>query len=139
MGNWDLLSEQRSGLGRNLTPFLTYMASFFSRGPDWDTEIYGEPGVTVTDLLTELYGKVGATCQWALIRYISGILKKKVEALDEVIAPSLKGGTVFSGEVHCLQGPRIALKVIESEHEGGKQRRCFSSVLCYDIKNNDLS
>lgn len=33
----------------------------------------------------ELYGKVGATRQWALIRYISGILKKKVEALDEVL------------------------------------------------------
>uniref|UniRef100_A0A8D0HHN2 Phosphorylase b kinase regulatory subunit n=1 Tax=Sphenodon punctatus TaxID=8508 RepID=A0A8D0HHN2_SPHPU len=53
------------------------------KGPDWDTEIYGQPGSTVSDLLTELYGKVGATCQWALIRYISGILKKKVEALDE--------------------------------------------------------
>nr|XP_056715196.1 phosphorylase b kinase regulatory subunit alpha, skeletal muscle isoform [Euleptes europaea] len=53
------------------------------KGPDWDTEIYGESGVTVTDLLIDLYSKVGATCQWALIRYISGILKKKVEALDE--------------------------------------------------------
>lgn len=28
--------------------------------------------------------RVGDTRQWALIRYISGILKKKVEALDEV-------------------------------------------------------
>ncbi|XP_048370464.1 phosphorylase b kinase regulatory subunit alpha, skeletal muscle isoform isoform X3 [Sphaerodactylus townsendi] len=53
------------------------------KGPDWDTEIYGESGVTVTDLLMELYSKVGSTRQWALIRYISGILKKKVEALDE--------------------------------------------------------
>ncbi|KAH0630747.1 hypothetical protein JD844_003930 [Phrynosoma platyrhinos] len=53
------------------------------KGANWDTQIYGEPGVTVNDLLLELYGKVGATRQWALIRYISGILKKKVEALDE--------------------------------------------------------
>ncbi|XP_075752667.1 phosphorylase b kinase regulatory subunit alpha, skeletal muscle isoform isoform X2 [Pelodiscus sinensis] len=53
------------------------------RGPDWDTEIDGQPGATVRDLLTELYVSVGATRQWALIRYISGILKKKVEALDE--------------------------------------------------------
>uniref|UniRef100_A0ABM5EWK5 Phosphorylase b kinase regulatory subunit n=1 Tax=Pogona vitticeps TaxID=103695 RepID=A0ABM5EWK5_9SAUR len=53
------------------------------KGADWDTEIYGEPGVTVQDLLLELYGKVGVTRQWALIRYVSGILKKKMEALDE--------------------------------------------------------
>nr|XP_005279228.1 phosphorylase b kinase regulatory subunit alpha, skeletal muscle isoform isoform X2 [Chrysemys picta bellii] len=53
------------------------------KGLDWDTEIDGQPGATVKDLLTELYVNVGATQQWALIRYISGILKKKVEALDE--------------------------------------------------------
>uniref|UniRef100_A0A8C3TB51 Phosphorylase b kinase regulatory subunit n=1 Tax=Chelydra serpentina TaxID=8475 RepID=A0A8C3TB51_CHESE len=53
------------------------------KGLDWDTEIDGQPGATVKDLLTELYVSVGATQQWALIRYISGILKKKVEALDE--------------------------------------------------------
>ncbi|XP_039343250.1 phosphorylase b kinase regulatory subunit alpha, skeletal muscle isoform isoform X5 [Mauremys reevesii] len=53
------------------------------KGLDWDTEIDGQPGATVKDLLTELYVNVGATRQWALIRYISGILKKKVEALDE--------------------------------------------------------
>ncbi|XP_039210857.1 phosphorylase b kinase regulatory subunit alpha, skeletal muscle isoform isoform X1 [Crotalus tigris] len=53
------------------------------KGPDWDTEIHGISGATVKALLVELYGKAGATCQWALIRYISGILKKKVEALDE--------------------------------------------------------
>ncbi|XP_032083928.1 phosphorylase b kinase regulatory subunit alpha, skeletal muscle isoform isoform X2 [Thamnophis elegans] len=53
------------------------------KGPDWDTEIHGTSGATVKGLLAELYGKAGATRQWALIRYISGILKKKVEALDE--------------------------------------------------------
>ncbi|KAM3827785.1 phosphorylase b kinase regulatory subunit alpha, skeletal muscle isoform 2-T2 [Vipera latastei] len=53
------------------------------KGADWDTEIHGTRGATIKGLLVELYGKVGATRQWALIRYISGILKKKVEALDE--------------------------------------------------------
>ncbi|NXM76151.1 KPB1 kinase, partial [Serilophus lunatus] len=53
------------------------------RGPDWHTRLDSEPGPTVKELLTELYVRVGETRQWALIRYISGILKKKVEALDE--------------------------------------------------------
>ncbi|NWS76851.1 KPB1 kinase, partial [Crotophaga sulcirostris] len=53
------------------------------KGPDWHTGLDSEPGPTVKELLTELYVRVGDTRQWALIRYISGILKKKVEALDE--------------------------------------------------------
>ncbi|XP_010140898.1 PREDICTED: phosphorylase b kinase regulatory subunit alpha, skeletal muscle isoform [Buceros rhinoceros silvestris] len=53
------------------------------RGPEWHTGLDGEPGPTIKELLTELYVRVGETRQWALIRYISGILKKKVEALDE--------------------------------------------------------
>ncbi|RXM96193.1 Phosphorylase b kinase regulatory subunit alpha, skeletal muscle isoform [Acipenser ruthenus] len=57
---------------------------FNLKGADWDTEYYGEPGTTVKDLLTKLYNKAGAMRQWGLIRMISGMLKKKVEALDEV-------------------------------------------------------
>ncbi|XP_068007944.1 phosphorylase b kinase regulatory subunit alpha, skeletal muscle isoform isoform X2 [Melanerpes formicivorus] len=53
------------------------------KGPEWYTGLDGDPGPTVKELLTELYVRVGNTRQWALIRYISGILKKKVEALDE--------------------------------------------------------
>ncbi|KAL9837208.1 LOW QUALITY PROTEIN: phosphorylase b kinase regulatory subunit alpha, skeletal muscle isoform-like [Geothlypis trichas] len=53
------------------------------KGSDWHTGLDSEPGPTVKELLTELYVRVGETRQWALIRYISGILKKKVEALDE--------------------------------------------------------
>ncbi|NWI72004.1 KPB1 kinase, partial [Todus mexicanus] len=53
------------------------------KGPEWHTGLDSEPGPTVKELLTELYVRVGQTRQWALIRYISGILKKKVEALDE--------------------------------------------------------
>ncbi|OBS58175.1 hypothetical protein A6R68_10690 [Neotoma lepida] len=54
-----------------------------TRGPDWDTELYEEGGPTVRELLSELYGKVGEIRHWGLIRYISAILRKKVEALDE--------------------------------------------------------
>ncbi|NWU58573.1 KPB1 kinase, partial [Dromas ardeola] len=53
------------------------------KGPEWHTGLDSDPGPTVKELLTELYMRVGDTRQWALIRYISGILKKKVEALDE--------------------------------------------------------
>ncbi|XP_010079328.1 PREDICTED: phosphorylase b kinase regulatory subunit alpha, skeletal muscle isoform, partial [Pterocles gutturalis] len=53
------------------------------KGSKWHTGLDSEPGPTVKELLTELYVRVGDTRQWALIRYISGILKKKVEALDE--------------------------------------------------------
>ncbi|XP_048192027.1 phosphorylase b kinase regulatory subunit alpha, skeletal muscle isoform isoform X5 [Perognathus longimembris pacificus] len=61
---------------------ILYML-YTMKGPDWDTEIYEEGGATVRGLLTELYGKVGEIRHWGLIRYISGILRKKVEALDE--------------------------------------------------------
>ncbi|XP_053812117.1 phosphorylase b kinase regulatory subunit alpha, skeletal muscle isoform isoform X3 [Vidua chalybeata] len=53
------------------------------KGSEWHTGLDSEPGPTIKELLTELYVRVGETRQWALIRYISGILKKKVEALDE--------------------------------------------------------
>ncbi|XP_010606272.1 phosphorylase b kinase regulatory subunit alpha, skeletal muscle isoform isoform X5 [Fukomys damarensis] len=61
---------------------ILYML-YIMKGPDWDTELYEEGSATVRELLTELYGKVGEIRHWGLIRYISGILRKKVEALDE--------------------------------------------------------
>ncbi|XP_012639812.1 phosphorylase b kinase regulatory subunit alpha, skeletal muscle isoform isoform X2 [Microcebus murinus] len=61
---------------------ILYML-YTMKGPDWDTELYDEGGATVRELLTELYSKVGEIRHWGLIRYISGILRKKVEALDE--------------------------------------------------------
>ncbi|XP_073919710.1 phosphorylase b kinase regulatory subunit alpha, skeletal muscle isoform isoform X6 [Castor canadensis] len=61
---------------------ILYML-YTMKGPDWDTKLYEEGGATVRVLLTELYGKVGEIRHWGLIRYISGILRKKVEALDE--------------------------------------------------------
>uniref|UniRef100_A0A8B9Q1K6 Phosphorylase b kinase regulatory subunit n=1 Tax=Apteryx owenii TaxID=8824 RepID=A0A8B9Q1K6_APTOW len=53
------------------------------KGPDWDTELNGQYGVTVHCLLNELYKKAGLNQEWGLIRYISGILKKRVEVLAE--------------------------------------------------------
>lgn len=56
------------------------------RGPSWDTDLSGQHGVTVHNLLSELYGKAGLNQEWGLIRYISGLLRKKVEVLAEVRA-----------------------------------------------------
>jgi len=57
---------------------------FSDRGADWDTQLDGQYGVTVHCLLNELYRKAGLNQEWGLIRYISGILKKRVEVLAEV-------------------------------------------------------
>ncbi|XP_051840364.1 phosphorylase b kinase regulatory subunit alpha, liver isoform isoform X4 [Antechinus flavipes] len=56
---------------------------YILKGPDWDTNLSGQHGVTVHNLLNELYRKAGLNKEWGLIRYISGLLKKKVEVLAE--------------------------------------------------------
>uniref|UniRef100_A0A674IXV9 Phosphorylase b kinase regulatory subunit n=1 Tax=Terrapene triunguis TaxID=2587831 RepID=A0A674IXV9_9SAUR len=56
---------------------------YIIKGPDWDTELNGQYGVTIHCLLNELYSKAGQNQEWGLIRYISGILKKRVEVLAE--------------------------------------------------------
>ncbi|XP_027463584.1 phosphorylase b kinase regulatory subunit alpha, liver isoform isoform X7 [Zalophus californianus] len=53
------------------------------KGPSWDTNLSGQHGVTVHNLLSELYRKAGLNQEWGLIRYISGLLRKKVEVLAE--------------------------------------------------------
>ncbi|XP_047661528.1 phosphorylase b kinase regulatory subunit alpha, liver isoform isoform X3 [Tachysurus fulvidraco] len=53
------------------------------KGPEWMVNISGQKVATVRTLLEELYVKAGACKEWGLIRYISGILKKKVEVLAE--------------------------------------------------------
>lgn len=60
------------------------LCDFSGRGADWDTELDGQYGVTVHCLLNELYRKAGLNQEWGLIRYISGMLKKRVEVLAEV-------------------------------------------------------
>nr|XP_021493966.1 phosphorylase b kinase regulatory subunit alpha, liver isoform-like [Meriones unguiculatus] len=59
------------------------------KGPNWDTNLFGQHGVTVHCLLSELYGKAGLNQEWSLIRYISGLLRKKVEVLAEACADLL--------------------------------------------------
>ncbi|XP_042313109.1 phosphorylase b kinase regulatory subunit alpha, liver isoform isoform X4 [Sceloporus undulatus] len=56
---------------------------YLLKGLDWETQLYGQGGVTVHCLLNELYSKAGLNQEWGLIRYISGILKKRVEVLAE--------------------------------------------------------
>uniref|UniRef100_A0A803TH83 Phosphorylase b kinase regulatory subunit n=1 Tax=Anolis carolinensis TaxID=28377 RepID=A0A803TH83_ANOCA len=53
------------------------------KGLDWETQLHGQCGVTVHCLLNELYSKAGLNQEWGLIRYISGILQKRVEVLAE--------------------------------------------------------
>lgn len=77
---------------------------FCGRGADWDTELDGQYGVTVHCLLNELYRKAGLNQEWGLIRYISGILKKRVEVLAEV------WNTNNPGSASCL-GTEMKLPV----------------------------
>ncbi|KAI3376943.1 hypothetical protein L3Q82_000182 [Scortum barcoo] len=58
---------------------------YVMKGADWLVELSGpgQGGVTVHALLEELYVQAGACKEWGLIRYISGILRKRVEVLAE--------------------------------------------------------
>lgn len=65
---------------------LLMSCSVLTRGADWLVELSG-PGqgvVSVRTLLEELYVQAGACKEWGLVRYISGILRKRVEVLAEV-------------------------------------------------------
>lgn len=57
-----------------------------TRGADWLVELSGpgQGGFSVRSLLEELYVQAGACKEWGLVRYISGILRKRVEVLAEV-------------------------------------------------------
>ncbi|XP_066503416.1 phosphorylase b kinase regulatory subunit alpha, liver isoform isoform X2 [Hoplias malabaricus] len=56
---------------------------YVMKGADWMVSISGQCSATVRSLLEELYTKAGANKEWGLIRYISGVLKKRVEVLAE--------------------------------------------------------
>ncbi|XP_029354578.1 phosphorylase b kinase regulatory subunit alpha, liver isoform-like isoform X3 [Echeneis naucrates] len=58
---------------------------YIMKGADWQVELSGpgQGGVSVRSLLEELYVQAGACKEWGLIRYISGILCKRVEVLAE--------------------------------------------------------
>lgn len=61
---------------------------FKDKGMNWDTGLHGA-GSTVQALLSDLYEKAGELKHWALIRMISGMLKKKVEELDSACSDLL--------------------------------------------------
>lgn len=71
--------------------FFTLLPFILTRGADWLVELSGpgQGGVSVRSLLEELYVQAGACKEWGLIRYISGILRKRVEVLAEVGETSL--------------------------------------------------
>ncbi|KAJ8253159.1 hypothetical protein GJAV_G00209770 [Gymnothorax javanicus] len=56
---------------------------YIMKGADWQVDISGQGGVTVRSLLEELYVRAGKNREWGLIRYISGVLRKRVEVLAE--------------------------------------------------------
>ncbi|KAK7912767.1 hypothetical protein WMY93_012978 [Mugilogobius chulae] len=58
---------------------------YMMKGPDWLVELSGpgQGGVSVRVLLEELYVQAGSSKEWGLIRYISGMLRKRVEVLAE--------------------------------------------------------
>ncbi|KAG7218291.1 hypothetical protein INR49_010349, partial [Caranx melampygus] len=58
---------------------------YVMKGADWQVELSGpgQGGVSVRSLLEELYVQAGSCKEWGLIRYISGILRKRVEVLAE--------------------------------------------------------
>ncbi|XP_010893039.2 phosphorylase b kinase regulatory subunit alpha, skeletal muscle isoform [Esox lucius] len=61
---------------------------FKDKGMIWDTKLHGE-GSTVRRLLSNLYDKAGKLKHWGLIRMISGLLKKKVDELEEACSDLL--------------------------------------------------
>ncbi|XP_048400399.1 phosphorylase b kinase regulatory subunit alpha, skeletal muscle isoform isoform X3 [Stegostoma tigrinum] len=71
---------------------------YMTKGIDWDTNMTDNPSTTVRDLLMELYTKVGNAHQWGLIRYISGMLQKKIEELDQACT------TLLSNQKHLTVG-----------------------------------
>ncbi|KAL4631702.1 phosphorylase b kinase regulatory subunit alpha, skeletal muscle isoform-like isoform X4 [Arapaima gigas] len=58
------------------------------KGMDWDTGLQGQDP-TVGALLTDLYQRAGDLRQWGLVRMICGMLRKKVEELDEACSDLL--------------------------------------------------
>ncbi|XP_071389693.1 phosphorylase b kinase regulatory subunit alpha, liver isoform isoform X3 [Centroberyx affinis] len=58
---------------------------YIMKGANWLVEVSGpgQGGASVRSLLEELYVQAGACKEWGLIRYISGILRKRVEVLAE--------------------------------------------------------
>ncbi|TSL04361.1 Phosphorylase b kinase regulatory subunit alpha, skeletal muscle isoform [Bagarius yarrelli] len=52
------------------------------KGMDWDTNLHGK-GWTVKRLLCDLYDKACSLRHWGLIRMLCGVLRRRIEELDE--------------------------------------------------------
>uniref|UniRef100_A0A8C5D2T3 Phosphorylase b kinase regulatory subunit n=1 Tax=Gadus morhua TaxID=8049 RepID=A0A8C5D2T3_GADMO len=63
--------------------YVLYLMKYV--GADWVVELSGpgRGGPSVSSLLEDLYVQAGICKDWGLIRYISGILRKRVEVLAE--------------------------------------------------------
>ncbi|CAB1327477.1 unnamed protein product [Coregonus sp. 'balchen'] len=75
---------------RDILSFMAQASMYLPMTPimnkhraDWMVDVGGQGGVSVRCLLEELYVQAGANKEWGLIRYISGILRKRVEVLAE--------------------------------------------------------
>ncbi|XP_031550918.1 phosphorylase b kinase regulatory subunit alpha, liver isoform-like isoform X2 [Actinia tenebrosa] len=54
-----------------------------TKGPDFDTNLFGDRGATVQKLLLELYEKACEVKLWSLVRHTAGLLHKEVEDLAD--------------------------------------------------------
>ncbi|KAJ8348484.1 hypothetical protein SKAU_G00270730 [Synaphobranchus kaupii] len=76
-------------LSQNMQDQADILYIFYKdKGMDWDTKVHGQDS-TVRKLLYELYEKAASLKHWGLIRMISGMLRKKVEELDEACSDLL--------------------------------------------------
>lgn len=89
-----------------------------TRGADWPVELSGpgQGGVSVRCLLEELYVQAGACKEWGLIRYISGILRKRVEVLAEVSVKSQQTSGRLGGWLETVF--KLAISFAASENPG---------------------
>ncbi|XP_078138639.1 phosphorylase b kinase regulatory subunit alpha, skeletal muscle isoform-like, partial [Centroberyx gerrardi] len=80
----DLLQKTRSLQDQADILYILYK----DKGLDWDTRLRGG-GWPVRQLLAELYDRAGQLRHWGLVRMISGMLRRKVEELDEACSDLL--------------------------------------------------
>ncbi|MCJ8740745.1 hypothetical protein PDJAM_G00062490 [Pangasius djambal] len=68
---------------RNLQDQADILYIFYKdKGMDWDTYLHGK-GWTVRQLLSDVYEKARSLRHWGLTRMVCGMLRRKVEELDE--------------------------------------------------------
>ncbi|KXJ26452.1 Phosphorylase b kinase regulatory subunit alpha, liver isoform [Exaiptasia diaphana] len=66
-----------------------------TKGPDFDTHLFGAEGTTIEKLLEELYEKACEYKAWSLVRHTAGLLQKEVEDLAETLLYHILSGKEF--------------------------------------------